>query len=328
MSAPAVGIVGAGSIGLAMAVVFAGAGSRVRIHEPSSEMAASVPSRLDERLRLLLEAGLLAESPADVAARVSVGAGLAAAIGDVDLVFECTPEDLEIKRAVFRDIAATAPRHAILASTSSAFGAGEFAGELAGRDRCLVLHPANPPYLIRVVEVVPAPFTGEDVVSRATELLRAANLIPVVLGAEVTGFVYNRLQGAVLREAYCLVRDGVIDVEGLDTIVREGLGLRWAVVGPFETADLNTRGGIAAHAVRLGPAYERMGAERGQHDPWTPELVAEVTAQRRAILPLDEWEDRTMWRDRRLAGLRHHLDQQNERRLCRAPAESTGKELA
>ncbi|SDM81181.1 3-hydroxyacyl-CoA dehydrogenase [Nonomuraea jiangxiensis] len=325
MSAPVVGIVGAGSIGLAMAVVFAKAGSRVQVHEPSSEMTAGVPSRLDERLRLLSEAGLLTEPPADVAARISVGADLAAAVGDVDLVFECTPEDLETKRAVFREIAAAAPPQAILASTSSAFGAGEFAGELAGRERCLVLHPANPPYLIRVVEVVPAPFTAEDVVSRVTELLRAAYLIPVVLGAEVTGFVYNRLQGAVLREAYCLVRDGVIDVEGLDTIVREGLGLRWTVVGPFETADLNTRGGIAAHAARLGPAYERMGAERGQHDPWTPELVAEVAAQRRAILPLDEWEARTMWRDRHLAALRRHLDQQDERRL--APAESIRKEL-
>lgn len=319
MTMPRVGVVGAGSIGLAMAVVFARAGSAVRIYEPSPEMAESVAPRLDERLQLLVDRGLMSESPAAVATRVSVEADLAEAIGEADLVFECAPEVIETKRAVFQQIADAAPGHAILASTSSAFGASAFAGEVAARDRCLVLHPANPPYLIRVVEVVPAPFTAETVVSRATELLRAAHLTPVVLGAEVTGFVYNRLQGAVLREAYCLVRDGVVDVDGLDTIVREGLGMRWAVIGPFETVDLNTRGGVAAHAERLGPAYARMGAERGQHDPWTPELVAKVTAQRRALLPLDDWEERTMWRDRRLADLRRHLDEHG-------PAGPIGKE--
>jgi L-gulonate 3-dehydrogenase len=117
---------------------------------------------------------------------------------------------------------------------------------------------------------------------------------------EIEGFVFNRLQGALLREAYCLVRDGVADVDDVDRVVREGLGRRWAVIGPFETADLNTRGGIAEHAKRLGPAYARMGAERGQDDPWTPELVARVTEERRRLLPLEQWEERVAWRDRRM----------------------------
>ena len=104
----------------------------------------------------------------------------------------------------------------------------------------------------------------------------------VRVAREVEGFVFNRLQGAVLREAYCLVRDGVATVADIDRLMRDGLGLRWAAIGPFETVDLNTRGGIAAHAERMGPAYARMGAERGQDDPWTPELVAEVAEQRRA----------------------------------------------
>jgi 3-hydroxyacyl-CoA dehydrogenase len=122
----------------------------------------------------------------------------------------------------------------------------------------------------------------------------------VALKKEVPGFVFNRLQGALLREAYCLVRDGVADVEDIDAIVRDGLGLRWAVVGPFETADLNRRGGIVAHAEIMGAAYAAMGAERGQHDPWTPELVAIVAAQCRDRLPLDQWEERVRWRDRQI----------------------------
>jgi hypothetical protein len=106
-----------------------------------------------------------------------------------------------------------------------------------------------------------------------------------------------------LREAYCLVRDGVASADDVDRVVRDGLGRRWSVIGPFETADLNTRGGIAVHAERLGSAYARMGAERGQDDPWTPELVDRVVRERRALLPLEEWEDRVMWRDRMLMRL-------------------------
>ena len=171
---------------------------------------------------------------------------------------------------------------------------------MPGRARCLVVHPANPPHLLPVVELVPAPFTDPAVLERTFELLRAAGMSPVHVRREVEGFVYNRLQGAVLREAYCLVRDGVASVEDVDRVMRDGLGRRWAVVGPFETVDLNTRGGIAEHARRLGPAYARMGAERGQHDPWTHELVERVTAQRRSVMALSDWEQRVAWRDRAL----------------------------
>jgi L-gulonate 3-dehydrogenase len=95
----------------------------------------------------------------------------------------------------------------------------------------------------------------------------------------------------------------VARVDEIDTVVRDGLGLRWAVVGPFETVDLNTRGGIESHAKKMGPAYARMGAERGQHDPWTDELVASVASARRELLPIEHWEDRVAWRDRRLMAL-------------------------
>jgi 3-hydroxyacyl-CoA dehydrogenase len=157
--------------------------------------------------------------------------------------------------------------------------------------------------LIRIAEVIPAPFTSDDTVERTERLLEQAGLVPIRINREVEGFVFNRLQGAMLREAYCLVRDGVASVEDIDLIVRDGLGFRWSVMGPFETVDVNTRGGIKAHAERMGPAYERMGAERGQHDPWTEELVAKVEAERRAALPLDQWEDRAAWRDRSLMAL-------------------------
>jgi len=153
------------------------------------------------------------------------------------------------------------------------------------------------------VEIVPASYTHAAAVERAAALFAGAGMRPIRVEKEIEGFVFNRLQGALLREAYCLVRDGVASVEDIDTVVRDGLGLRWSLIGPFETVDLNTRGGIASHAQKMGPAYERMGAERGQHDPWTPDLVERVAGQRRTALPLGQWEDRVAWRDRAMMDL-------------------------
>jgi L-gulonate 3-dehydrogenase len=227
-------------------------------------------------------------------------------------VQECAPERLDLKRRLFAELDRLAPPSAVLASSSSAIQPSAFAAGLSGQARCLVAHPGNPPYLLSVIEIVPAPFTSPDTVSRAERIFERTGLAPIRVRKEVEGFVFNRLQGALLREAYCLVRDGVASVEDIDRIVRDGLGLRWSVIGPFETADLNTRGGIASHAEKMGPAYARMGAERGQDDPWTPELIRRVEQERRDRLPLDRWAERVAWRDRALMALlecrrRHNL---------------------
>ena len=302
MSAP-VAIVGAGSIGVSWAIVFARAGRSVRLQDPDAARRDAVAGEVAARLDQLADAGLLAEAPGAIAGRVSVVADLAAAVDGAAHVQECAPERLDLKRELFARLDALAAPGTPLASSSSALTASAFAGDLAGRARCLVVHPANPPHLLPVVEVVPAPFTDPAVVDGVVSALEAVGQSPVVVRREVEGFVFNRLQGAVLREAYCLVRDGVASVEDVDRVVRDGLGRRWAFIGPFETADLNTRGGIAAHAERLGPAYARMGAERGQDDPWTPDLIADVTAQRRALLALEDWDERVAWRDEALIAL-------------------------
>lgn len=298
-----IGIIGGGSIGVAFALVFARAGFDVRVQDPDPARRAAVPGEIAQRLRDLGGHGLIAEAPDAILARVAVVASVEAAVADAVLVQECAPEQLPLKRTLFAELDRLARPEAVLASASSFLQASSFAAELPGRARCLVGHPGNPPYLIPVIEIVPAPFTDEAAASRAEAVYAAAGLSPIRVRKEVEGFVFNRLQGALLREAYCLVRDGVASVEDIDRVVRDGLGLRWSVVGPFETVDLNTRGGIAAHALKMGPAYERMGAERGQHDPWTPELVAAVSAARRALLPLEQWEERVAWRDRQLMAL-------------------------
>jgi 3-hydroxyacyl-CoA dehydrogenase len=295
-----VAVVGAGSIGVGWAVVFARGGHPVALHDPDAERLEAARTELRARLDALAAGGLLDESATLVAERVRTQAELEPALAGAAHVQECAPESLALKRELFARLDALAPPGAALASSSSTLPASAFAAGLDGRARCLVAHPANPPHLLPIVEVVPAPFTAGAVVDGAMRLLAGAGMSPVRLGRELEGFVYNRLQGALLRESYCLVRDGVAGVDDVDRVVREGLGRRLAVIGPFETADLNTRGGIAVHARRLGPAYARMGAERGQDDPWTDELVERVAAERRALLPLERWEERVAWRDRML----------------------------
>lgn len=295
-----IAIVGGGSIGIAFAIVFSRAGWPVKLFDPDASRRAAAPAEIMQRLIDLEAYGLLDETPGSIAARVAIESQLEQAVASAVLVQECAPEKVDLKKALFTELDAWAPPDALLASASSAIAASAFASELPGRARCLVTHPGNPPYLLPVIEIVPAPFTTSDAADRADALYLDAGLQPVRVAREVEGFIFNRLQGAMLREAYCLVRDGVASVDDIDRVVREGLGLRWSFMGPFETVDLNTRGGVESHAQKMGPAYERMGAERGQHDPWTADMVATVTAQRRALVPLEQWESRVAWRDRQL----------------------------
>jgi L-gulonate 3-dehydrogenase len=304
-----IALVGAGSIGVAWAIVFARAGHPVAVHDPDAGRRDAVAGELRERLAGLDEHGLLSEEIDAIAARVEVCAALADAVNGAVHVQENAPESVELKTALFAELDALCPREVTLASSSSMLAPSRFATALPGRERILGVHPGNPPYLLPVVELIAAPWTSAQTVARTDALLSAAGMSTVRVEGEPVGFVFNRLQGAVLREAYCLVRDGVCDVEGIDRVMRDGLARRWAVVGPFESADLNTRGGIAAHAARMGPAYAQMGAERGQDDPWTDELVARVARERRDRLDLADWDARVLWRDRTLMALQQRRDE-------------------
>jgi L-gulonate 3-dehydrogenase len=298
-----IAIVGGGSIGAGWTVVFASAGLQVAVFEPDTGRRAAARDDVASRLARLARGKLLGEPPDAIAARVTWTDTLEAAVVGASHVQECAPEEIDIKRSLFAALDDLASPKAVLASSSSALVVGSFANDLAGRWRCLVAHPGNPPYLLPIVELVPASFTASDAVERARRLFEKVGMSPVVLTREVEGFVFNRLQGALLREAYCLVRDGVAGVEDVDRVVRDGLGRRWSVLGPFETAALNTPGGIEAHAKRMGSAYARMGAERGQDDPWTPDLVTRVAAELEQRLPREAREERVAWRDNALIAL-------------------------
>lgn len=300
-----VAIVGAGLIGRAWAIVFARAGADVALHDISAKALAAAHEAVAGALADLAAYGLIADAQ-EVRRRVGYVDDLGEALDGRDYIQECGPERVEVKREIFARLDGAAAADAVLASSSSGIAASAFTEGLRGRGRCLVAHPVNPPYLLPLVELVPAPWTDTAVVDRAEALLRAAGQVPIRVRNEVGGFVLNRLQGALLNEAFRLVEDGCVSAEDLDKTVAHGLGPRWSFMGPFETIDLNAPGGLRDYAERYGPMYRRLAQEQADPRPWAPALVETLERERRARLPRERLESRQAWRDRRLMALAAH----------------------
>lgn len=296
-------VIGAGSIGIGWAIVFARAGNPVLVYDVNESQLESFRQGINERLSVLHEEELLGEEVEIVLDRISTTADLPQALKGAEYIQECAPERREIKEALFRSIEKLADPSAIIASSTSALTITSFTSSLSTRSRCLVVHPGNPPYLLSVVEIVPGTFTSSATVTRTREILRQLHMSSIVVKKEIEGFVFNRLQGAMLREAYALVEEGVVDPIDIDVVVTQGLGKRWSVVGPFGTSALNVEGGITAHVARMGESYYRMGVERGQSDPWSDELVANVANHVEKIFVNEEWSENVNRRDRALMKL-------------------------
>ena len=242
----------------------------------------------------------------EVAARVRLAATLESALDGAVHVQENTPEDVDVKRAVFARLDAAAPSDAVLASSTSAILPSAFTEHLKGRARCLVVHPINPPYLIPAAEVVPAPWTDPSFVERTATFLRSAGHAPIVMKREIDGFVMNRLQGALLEEAFRLVQEGYAGVEDVDVGIREGLALRWSFMGPFETIDLNAPAGIRDYADRYQGIYSGIFPSTQWRVDWSGPVMDDVESERRKRLAADRLGERQAWRDRRLIALAAH----------------------
>ena len=305
---PQVTIVGAGLIGRAWALLFADAGWQVRVHDRSSDVLAALPDQLAEDLAVLQRHELLSGDPI---AGIDCADGLASALEQADFVQENGPEDESAKRELFAELDRHAPASAILASSTSGIVASRFTEALPGRDRCLVGHPVNPPHLVPIVEVCGSAWTDASVVERAMAVYRDIGQVPVHVRREVDGFVVNRLQGALLAEAFRLVRDGVISPEDLDHTMADGLGLRWSFLGPFATIELNAPGGIEDYCARYCELYRRLA-----DDPPTRSVFDEA-AQQAIVAAWPHAADHrrlatlTGRRNERLAALKRHKRRQD-----------------
>lgn len=295
-------VVGAGLVGRAWAIVFARAGLEVTMYDGDAAASSRALSSIEASLAELAAAHLLDESPSAVVARIRVAPSLVEAMDGVQYVQENVSENVEVKRAVHGSIAAVATPGTIQASSTSGIPASQWSEALSNRSHCLVAHPINPPHVVPLVEVCPAPWTAPEVVARVVELQRAVGQSPVVLRKEVTGFIVNRLQGALLAEAFRLYADGLASADDIDKTIRDGLGLRWSFIGPFETIDLNAPGGIADYCARFGSLYYQLAKEATPR-AWDESLVSALEKERRETLGRDELAARAAWRDRRLMAL-------------------------
>jgi L-gulonate 3-dehydrogenase len=302
-----VAVIGSGFVGRAWAISFARAGCEVALWDQDKDAPSKALTYI-ERLLPDLEADDLLNGAAasEVAKRIHVTGTLASALEGTVHVQENTPENVEVKRAVFAELDATAPADTVLASSTSAILPSAFTEKLKGRARCLVVHPINPPYLIPAAEVVPAPWTDPSVVERTAAFLRAAGHAPIVMKRELDGFVMNRLQGALLEEAFRLVDQGYAGVEDVDIGIREGLALRWSFMGPFETIDLNAPAGVRDYANRYQGIYSNIFPSTQWRADWTGAVMDKVEPERRERLSADRLEERQAWRDRRLMALAAH----------------------
>ena len=302
-----VAIIGSGFIGRAWAISFARAGHDVALwdQDPDAprqaiDFAASVAPDLAKN-------DLLAgQDPQQVLARLRPEKTLAAALADAEHVQESALERLDVKKALFVDLDRLAPPSAVVASSSSAILPSLFTEQLPHRERCLVIHPINPPYLIPAAEVVPAPWTSPEIVERARGFLIAAGQAPIVMKRELDGFVMNRMQGALLEEAFRLVADGFATTEDIDVGIREGLALRWSFMGPFETIDLNAPAGVRDYVQRYEGIYSNISKQTQHRADWAGPVLAQIERERRSKLPADRLGERQKWRDRRLMALAAH----------------------
>jgi len=305
-----VAVVGSGLIGRAWAICFARAGHPVRLYDAAPGAVAAALAFIDSVIDDLAVNGLLnGSTPQAVRGNITATGDLRSALDGAVHVQESIPEDLETKRRVFAELDASASPGAVLASSTSALVPSSFTADLTGRARCLVIHPINPPYLIPAVEIVPAPWTAPDTVARAQLLMTTIGQAPIMMERELDGFVMNRLQGALLEEAFRLVASGVCSPEDVDVGIREGLALRWSFMGPFETIDLNAPGGVSDYVGRYQEIYSRLFPSMQMRVDWAGPVLSTIERERRRRVGLDDIAARQRWRDRRLMALLRHKRQ-------------------
>ena len=293
-----VAVVGAGTIGLSWAALFSAHGIRVRVTDPRPDLDEAVRAAMPS-----LAASIPGSDAEDLLGRIRVTGDLAEAVDGVQLVQENGPERLEFKRELFAEIARHAPAEAVLASSSSGIIASDIAAELPDdvAARLLIAHPFNPPQVVPLVEIVPGERTTERTIESSMDFYAALGKTPVRVHKEVSGFVANRLQSALMQEAISLVLGGVVSAEELDTVMKASLGGRYATVGPFESFHLGGGpGGIRHMMAHLGVGMAARWKELGD-----PELdddaIATITEQTEDAYGAgpDAYRERSELRDRK-----------------------------
>lgn len=306
-------IIGAGLVGAGWAIVFARAGLNVRMFDVMPQVLESAPTLVAQQLEGLHQYGLLKEPVDTIRARISVATDLRTALDGAAYAQESVLEQVAVKRKLMQEIDSFGFDDLIIGSSTSGIPASDFGLDLKMSPRILVSHPVNPPYMVPIVELVGSTQTSQATIDFTDKLMQSAHMSVVRVNKEVEGFVLNRLQAVLLREAWTLVAEGVCSCEDIDKTIRDGLGWRWSFMGPFETIDLNAPNGVADYAARFGPLFHRIAKSRDQERPWDEPLVKEVESQRRQYVKHSELNARRNWRDDQLMQFAVHRERSSDK---------------
>ena len=234
-----IAVIGAGLMGHGIAQIFAGQGFSVSLLDVSDEVLTKAIENVRANLTLLSSNGIGRKEDIDAAvARIEITRDLKDAVSGAGFVVEAVAEQLELKQKLFREMDALCPPETILATNTSVISITEIAATSARRERIVGTHFWNPPYLIPLVEVVPGDETSPNVVDATYDLLKSVGKHPVKVKKDVPGFVGNRLQHALWREAISIVDQGIADAPTVDEVIKNSFGIRLPVLGPIETADM------------------------------------------------------------------------------------------
>ncbi|MBP01945.1 MAG: 3-hydroxyacyl-CoA dehydrogenase [Rhodospirillaceae bacterium] len=294
-----IAIIGTGLIGQGWAIVFAQAGYSVRLHDFKEGQTNLAISQITQNLEDMMQCGLVISSQ-EILDRIIICPTLETAVKGVIYVQESVYEEVDIKNKITQALDKVCEPKIIIGSSSSGIPSSAFTHNVLGRDRCLIAHPVNPPYLVKLVEIVPAPWTKPENVDKVYQLMKEVGQEPIRVDREIDGFILNRLQGVLLNEAWALFEEGYATTEDIDKTISEGLGTRWSFMGPFETIDLNAPHGVSDYAARLKSLYHDIALSRTAPKQWSQKLIKDVDTEMRKKLNVKNIIDRQRWRDRKL----------------------------
>jgi len=306
-----IGIIGSGLIGKSWAMIFASEGFNVVLYDVVQSQVTKAIEDIKSELVQFEEAGTLRGSlvAADQSKLISGTDSLEECVSGARYIQECVPESLELKRKVWGAIDEIAGDDTILATSTSCIVPSKISDFMKHRSQFIVAHPCNPPYHTPMVELVPAPWTSEGTRSGARSLMQEVGQGPVSLSREVPGFVLNRMQYSLLNECWRLIRDGVVSPQDLDVVMKDGMGMRYAFMGPMETIHLNAEG-TQNYCDRYGDTIYNVSQDLGPIPTgWKQETESDKKEVKTleelmcSTVPLEKLGERRVWRDKRLAAL-------------------------
>jgi len=299
-----IGIVGSGLIGRSWSMIFASAGFRVMLYDIQPEQTQVSLNMTQKELRDLEVAGLLRGklNAEEQIACLSTTNDIKELVKGAYFIQECIPERLELKQKLFKELDEIVDAQTIISSSTSTFLPSLFSKDLKHKENVVVAHPVNPPYYVPLVEVVPAPWTRPDVVQKTRSLMEIIGQKPVTLSREIDGFVVNRVQYAILNETWRLINDGILDVKDIDSVMSDGLGMRYAFLGPWETAHLNAEG-MTNYFERYSKSIYDVSVSMGPVPRMEGDTASRIAKECEAMVPLDKLAERRLYRDNCLTQL-------------------------